>query len=181
MHRGQFSPAILLVGVLFVPLVAGCAGRLDSDIMPRDSGAGTGGGNGSTGGSPGGDGTGGAPPPCDAPTLWFANTDFSAGGCAFAGACHDAASVNAGIGGINLVDADVWHRLLNQPSTKGVGSSCMGMTLVNPTKPPSGILIKRISEIDPCGKSSLMPLGAAAPNQDIVNCIVGWVNDQLSK
>ena len=117
-------------------------------------------------------GTGGGGTICDAPKLHFESTDETLG-CG-TGGCHD--PISGPTNGVDLVSANVWSRLFQVPAMKGTG--CMGMNLVNATKPPSGALIKRVTD-QSCGPLSLMPFGQPVPNQAIISCITDWVNSQL--
>ncbi len=159
----------LLASLMLVPVLAGCPGTLDPRFL---NGGGAGGMivMGGTGGA------GVAGPPCDAPIMYFQATDAT--GCALAGACHDASGA-AALSKLNLADAGVWSRLSNVPAASPTGTKCLGMPLVNPTRPAGGVLITRVSVVDGCGPGTLMPFGAQAVNQPIAACITSWVNSQL--
>ena len=107
---------------------------------------------------------------CDAPTLYFKAADAT--GCGAPGVCHDSAGVT--FSKLNLVDANPWQRLLNQPAMGVAGPKCIGMLLVDGTNRANSVILKRVSG-DDCGQDTLMPLGVASPQKEAVDCITAWV------
>lgn len=156
----QIVPLLGLTGGLLLPLLSGCPGVLPEPASRYDGG-GTGTG-GMTGGGTGGSTVGA----CDAPTMYFQNTSATAG-------CGNA-SCHSGIFSPNLVMPDPWSRLVGVNAT--LGTTCVGMPLVNPAKPADGVLIKRVGG-SACG--SVMPFGATTFDQATLDCIKSWVNSKL--
>lgn len=152
------SRILATVVSLAVPFLAGCPGSLDPVFLA----------------APGAGGTGGVPagPPCDAPALYFRSTDATTG-CGAPLLCHDpdGAAVHSKL---NLVDANPWQRLLNQPAMGVEGPACKGMPLVDGTNRPNSVILKRVSG-DICGGDTLMPYGVATPQKEVVDCITAWV------
>ena len=150
------SRILATVVSLALPFLAGCPGSLDPVFLA----------------APGAGGTGAVPAAdCDAPALYFRATDATTG-CAAAGVCHD--SVGVTFSKLNLVDANPWQRLLNQPAMGVDGPACKGMLLVDGTNRANSVILKRVSG-DTCGADTLMPLGAASPQKEVVDCITAWV------
>ena len=115
------------------------------------------------------DGAGGSTV-CDAPNTTFKNTCGQIG-------CHS--TPGTGIPP-DLASAGQWNRLVSQMATQStgglLGQSCIGMILVNPQKPASGVLFKRLTGTS-CGDQ--MPYGVMATDQPSLDCITSWVNSQL--
>ena len=153
---------VLVLGAA-LSLLTGCPGTLDPSQFP----------------GPGSSGTGGAgnvvPPPCDAPNTYFKSTDPTTG-CGTQGACHDVSGASS-ISKVNLVDDNVWSRLLNMPATSASGPACVGMPLVDGTNRANSVIIKRVSG-SACGAGTLMPFGSTTVNKQIADCIAGWVYAQ---
>jgi hypothetical protein len=144
---------------LAIPFLAGCPGSLDPVFLAAP------------GGVMGAGGTGAVPAAtCDAPALYFRATDAT--GCGVPGVCHDPAG--AAFSKLNLVDANPWQRLLNQPAMSVGGPACMGMLLVDGANRANSVILKRVGG-DTCGTDTLMPQGVASPQKDAVDCITAWV------
>ena len=143
---------LALTAGLLLPLLAGCPGSLEGTFPPPLM-TGSGGSNGS-----GGTGV------CDAPgTLFMSNNTC--------GGCHDGPKSSSP--DLTTTNPAVWTRLVSKPAT--LGTTCLGMNLVNPSKPADGALLKRLTGTT-CGVQ--MPF-LSAPDQAAIDCITSWVNSQL--
>lgn len=149
----------LSLGIACLAMLAGCPGSLEGDFPAPGSLSGSGGMTGSGSGGMTGSGSGGSMGNvCDAPNRIFKPT---CGG----GACHGIISP--------LIAVDDPSGVLID---KMAGSVCSETKYVNPTKPASGVLIKRLTGTD-CGAqmpSLLPPLSA-----DDLKCVTDWIESKL--
>lgn len=101
---------------------------------------------------------------CDAPATVFKARCGAA-------ICHSPGATTP-----DLVSAGVWSRLVGQPEK--LSPQCVGMSLVAPTKPADGVLLKRMAGTT-CSVL-MMPSGTTSPDQAAIACITEWVNAQLA-